>query len=157
MKFQVGKLAALATNMQEYLRVLNLSVNSAGSTDNQIAYQLDTISRKATTVKADIEELFMGIGQSGLSSYIKEWLNDTHNFITGLQQIPQEVWSVTGSFAKWSVLLYGVKTALTFLTNSMVSLRSDQSSQCSNNYCRNSCFNCGRNSGGQKRPGAWRL
>ena len=122
-KFQVGKLAALATNMQEFLRVLNLSVNSAGATDTQIAYQLDTISRKITTVKADLEELFMGVGQAGLSAYIKEWLNDAHNFITGLQQIPKEVWSATGSFAKWATVLYGVKTALTFLTNSMVSLR----------------------------------
>lgn len=122
-RFQVGKLAALATNMQEFLRVLNLSVNSAGMTDTQISYQLDNISRKATTVKADLEELVMGVGQAGLSSYLKEWLNDAHNFITGLQEIPKEVWSVAGSFTKWSIVLYSVKTALTFLTNTMVSLR----------------------------------
>lgn len=122
-KFQVGKLAALAMDMKEFIRVLNLSVNSAGMTNKQIEYQLDTISRKATTVKADLEELIFGVGQAGLSSYLKEWLNDAHNFITGLQQIPKEVWSVSGSFVKWSVTLYTVKSILTFLTDTMVTLR----------------------------------
>ncbi|MCM0758511.1 phage tail tape measure protein [Sporomusa sphaeroides DSM 2875] len=122
-KFQVGKLAALSMDMKEFIRVLNLSINSAGATDRQIEYQLDTISRKATTVKADIEELVMGVGQAGLSAYLKEWLNDVHHFITGLQQVPKEVWSVAGSFAKWATTLFLVKSALTFLTDTMITLR----------------------------------
>lgn len=121
-KYQVSRLAGLMSDPNEYIRLLGVSINSAGFTDQQIVYQMDTIIRKAEQLKVSLQSLVMTGGQSGAASYIKTWLDDATNFVKGLQQIPTQVYSVVGSMVKWTIILYGVKTAITFLEGSMVSL-----------------------------------
>lgn len=121
-KFQVSKFAALMGDPNEYIRLLGVSINSSGMTDKQIVYQLDTITRKAERLKVSLESLVMTGGQAGGIAYIKSWLDDINNLIKGLQQVPTEVYSIVGSMVKWSIILYAVKSGLTFLSGSMVSL-----------------------------------
>lgn len=122
-KYQVSRLASLIGNPAEYLRALSLSVNSAGFADQQIAMQMDTISRKAATIKADMQELIMTGGQSGLSSYLKGWLQDVHSFLSGLQQVPKEAYEIAGSMTKWAIVAYSVQKALAFIGETMTLLR----------------------------------
>jgi TP901 family phage tail tape measure protein len=121
-KFQVNKVSALLGDPNEYIRLLGQSINSAGFTQKQLVLQLDTIKRKAETVKTSLEQLVMTGGQAGASAYIKSWLDDINQFLKGLNEIPQGVYSTIGTFTKWATVIYAVKTALTFIETNLLTL-----------------------------------
>ena len=77
-KWQSSKTIALLNNYNELKRTIELTKNAAGFTDKQLALQMDTISRKVETLKANIAKLFMSNGNNGLVNDIK-WILDLLN------------------------------------------------------------------------------
>lgn len=77
-KWQSSKTIALLNNYNELKRTIELTKDAAGFTDKQLALQMDTISRKVETLKANIAKLFMSNGNNGLVNDIK-WILDLLN------------------------------------------------------------------------------
>ena len=77
-KWQSSKVIALLKNYNELKRTIELTKDAAGFTDKQLALQMDTISRKVETLKANIAKLFMSNGNNGLVNDIK-WILDLLN------------------------------------------------------------------------------
>lgn len=112
-KFQANKIAAALGDPNEYLRVLGNSINSSGFTDKQLAIQMDTIQRKAQTLKASFEELLtVGGGHSGFSDSIKGILDTLNQILKGLNNINPVVFSTIGYISKSVVILYTLRIGL---------------------------------------------
>lgn len=80
-KYQVSKVSALLGNYKELKRTMDLVQDSAGFTNEQLEKQMDTVSRKAETLKANIARIFMANGNNGLLNDLK-WILDILNNIT---------------------------------------------------------------------------
>ena len=83
-KWQSSKTIALLNNYKELKRTIELTKNSAGFTDQQLALQMDTVARKVETLKANIAKLFMSNGNNGLLNDLKWVLNILNNLVKGL-------------------------------------------------------------------------
>lgn len=124
-KFQITKLAALIGDPNEYLRVLGNSINSSGFTGKQIAIQMDTIQRKAQTLKASFEELLTtGGSNSGFTNSLKSILDTLNQIIKGLNNVNPLVWNTVGGITKLALAFVALRTAVNFATASYALLRS---------------------------------
>jgi hypothetical protein len=120
LKFQVTKLSSLLGDPNEYLRLVGESINSAGFTDKQLAVQMDTIQRKAATLKASLEELVtVGGNSGGLTSGIKGLLDNINQLLKGLNSINPAVYSAMGTTAKWAFGLFALKSAIGFVSDTI--------------------------------------
>jgi TP901 family phage tail tape measure protein len=123
-KFQVSKLSALLGDPQEYIRLMGVAVNSSGFTNKQLEIQLNTISRKFTTLKTQFEELITIGGQnSGLTSGIKDLLDVINQVIKGFNNLDPSVSAIAGSTTKWLIGLMALKSSVGFLINTYAILR----------------------------------
>lgn len=83
-KWQSSKTIALLNNYNELKRTIEMTKDSAGFTDQQLALQMDTVARKVETLKANIAKLFMSNGNNGLLNDLKWVLNILNNLVKGL-------------------------------------------------------------------------
>lgn len=83
-KWQSSKTIALLNNYNELKRTIELTKDSAGFTNQQLALQMDTVARKVETLKANIAKLFMSNGNNGLLNDLKWVLNILNNLFKGL-------------------------------------------------------------------------
>ena len=74
-KFQVSKVSAILHNYEEIQRALGVARNSAGFTNKQLEFQMDTMYRKIETLKANIASVFQQAGSDGLVNDMKWILN----------------------------------------------------------------------------------
>jgi TP901 family phage tail tape measure protein len=74
-KFQISKVDAILKNYGEIQRALGVARNSAGFTNKQLEYQMDTMYRKIETLKANIASIFQQAGSDGLVNDMKWILN----------------------------------------------------------------------------------
>ena len=123
-KFQVTKLSSLLGDPNEYLRVLGNSINSSGFTDKQLAIQMDTIQRKAQTLKASFEELLVtGGNESGFRNTLKNILDTLNQILKGLNNINPLVWDTIGNITKFALAFVTLRTAINFATSSYTLLK----------------------------------
>lgn len=115
-KFQSSKMAAMLGSYGDFVKNYTLAITASGMTDKQVAYQLDTIAKKIEQVRSAFDGLVAGMGSSGLTQYIKSWLDSTRAFIHGLQGISPEVYQTVGTMGKFAVEIYLVSTAVNFLS-----------------------------------------
>lgn len=80
-KQQYSRVMAILGNPKELERTLNLANNSSGFTNKQLELQLDTVSRKFETLKANVTQLFVNSGADGLANDLK-WILDCLNRLT---------------------------------------------------------------------------
>lgn len=85
-KFQVSKVAALLGNYKELQRTLSSAGTSSGFTNKQLEMQMDTVSRKAQTLKSNISQLFQQSGSNGLVNDLKWALNILNNMTEGMKK-----------------------------------------------------------------------
>lgn len=107
-KFQVSKIAAILGNYKELVRTSKLAHDSSGFTDKQLDLQMNTVSRKFATLKANIDKLFVASGSDGLANDLK-WLLDVANRLaTALQSSETHFykWAKYGTavFIAWKAL-----------------------------------------------------
>lgn len=74
-KFQVSKVSAILKDYEEIQRALGVARNSAGFTNKQLEFQMDTMYRKIETLKANIASIFQQAGSDGLVNDMKWILN----------------------------------------------------------------------------------
>jgi TP901 family phage tail tape measure protein len=123
-KFQVTKLSALLGDPNEYLRVLGNSINSSGFTDKQLDIQMDTIKRKAETLKASFEELLTtGGNESGFKNSLKSILDTLNTILKGLNNMNPLVWDAVGGITKLAAAFVVLRTAVNFASASYGLLR----------------------------------
>ncbi|MDF2788012.1 MAG: putative phage tail tape measure protein, partial [Neobacillus sp.] len=123
-KFQVTKMAALLGDPNEYLKALGNSINSSGFTDKQLAIQMDTIQRKAQTLKASFEELLTtGGGNSGFKDSLKSIIDTLNQILKGLNNMSPAVWEGIGAVTKFAAGFAILRTAVSFATTSYAMLR----------------------------------
>ena len=91
-KLQWSKVGATLGDYKEFIRTWGQAVNSMGFTDKQVGMQLDTISRRIGTLKADLMSMNVSAGRNGLATVIKETITFVDRFVVGLKQIP--AWSI---------------------------------------------------------------
>lgn len=122
-KFQWGRAAAMFGDYADFIKTYNLSINSSGFSEGQVAAQMDTINRKIQQVKASMDGLLVNAGNSGLTQGIKSMLDSINNFLKGLQQIPAWVYKAIGVTAEMGAGLFLVSKTLTFLNTGLIGLR----------------------------------
>ena len=91
-RMQWSKAGATLGDYKEFIRTWGQAVNSMGFTDKQVGMQLDTISRRIGTLKADLMSINVSAGKNGLATVIKETITFVDRFVVGLKQIP--AWSI---------------------------------------------------------------
>ncbi|WP_199883652.1 phage tail tape measure protein [Anaerosinus massiliensis] len=124
-KFQVTKMAALLGDPNEYLKVLGDSINSSGFTDKQLEIQMDTIKRKAETLKASFEELLVtGGNDSGFKNTLKSILDTLNQMLKGLNNMNPAVWEAIGGVTKFAIAFVTLRSAVNFCITSYAYLRS---------------------------------
>ncbi|WP_333593666.1 hypothetical protein [Anaerospora hongkongensis] len=123
MKFQVTKLSALLGDPNEYIRLLGLSINSAGFTNKQLIVQMDTIQRKAETLKTSLEQLVVSEGNSGLTSTIKGFIDFLNQILKGLNSIDPTVTTALFNFSKLAVVIAAASTGISFAASAFRSFQ----------------------------------
>lgn len=106
-KYQVSKLTAILKDYKELVRmtaVLN-SKDVVGFTDKQIEIQLNTLSRKLEGLHANIQGLFMDIGNNGGLDTLKSIVEYIDNIVTGVRELDS-------SWATWTKDIILAVTAL---------------------------------------------
>ena len=106
-KYQVSKLTAILKDYKELVRmtaVLN-SKDVVGFTDKQIEIQLNTLSRKLEGLHANIQGLFMDIGNNGGLDALKSVVEYIDNIVTGVRELDS-------SWATWTKDIILAVTAL---------------------------------------------
>lgn len=122
-KFQVTKMAALLGDPDEYLRVLGKSINSTGFTDKQLAIQMDTIARKAETLRTSFEQLANSMGnQSGFAKFVKDMIDGLNQLLKGLNAISPATWDFIGSAGKIAVTLVVAKESVLLMGKAFAGL-----------------------------------
>ena len=91
-KFQWSKAGATLGDYKEFIRTWGQAVNSMGFTDKQVGMQLDTISRRIGTLKADLVSMNVSAGRNGLVTVLKGTITSVDRFVVGLKQIP--AWTI---------------------------------------------------------------
>lgn len=103
-KFQYSKVSAMLKNGDELLRMLREINNpdTVGFTGEQIQVQLDTLSRKVTTIKDDLQGMVFEIGGIDV---MKDFANSLDNVIVGISQLSKAFGGNTLSVAAFIVKL----------------------------------------------------
>ncbi|WP_378955673.1 phage tail tape measure protein [Pelosinus sp. sgz500959] len=122
-KFQWSKVAALFSSYSDFIKTYNLSINSVGFSDGQVAAQMDTVSRKVQQVKASMDGLLVNAGNSGLMTGIKGMLDGVNSFIKGLQMIPASVYQIIGVTSMMALGWVAMTRTLGFLNAGVIGLR----------------------------------
>lgn len=106
-KYQVSKLTAILKDYKELIRMTGIlnSENVTGFTDEQIKLQLDTLNRQVEALHANIQGLFMNIGENGGLDALKFITEKLNNILTGIRQID-------ASTVKWTSALVTALVAL---------------------------------------------
>lgn len=91
-KFQYNKLSALVGQFDEIVKNTAISINSQGKTMEMAAQQMDTISRKAGMLKATLIDMFSGVGDSGLRTTVKGFIDGLDQFLIGLNTVDPKVY-----------------------------------------------------------------
>ena len=91
-KMQWSKAGATLGDYKEFIRTWGQAVNSMGFTDKQVGMQLDTISRRIGTLKADLMSMNVSAGRNGLATVLKDTITLVDRFAVGLKQIPS--WTI---------------------------------------------------------------
>lgn len=116
-KYQVSKLTAILKDYKELVRmtaVLN-SKDVVGFTDKQIEIQLNTLSRKLEGLHANIQGLFMDIGNNGGLDALKSIVEYINNIVTGVRELDS-------SWATWTkdiILAIAALKGIPFLLNNI--------------------------------------
>ena len=92
LKMQWSKVGATLGDYKEFIRTWGQAVNSMGFTDKQVGMQLDTISRRLGTLKADLMSMNVSAGKNGVATVIKDTITIVDRFAVGLKQIP--AWTI---------------------------------------------------------------
>ena len=121
-KFQWSKVAGVLGSYEDFIKAYGMSINSAGFSNDQIAAQLDTISRKMQQLKATMTGIATGIGASGLSAYIKDMISRLNSFAQALQKTPAHVWRMVGGFIAVAGAIGACLTIVRLFTAGMKSL-----------------------------------
>jgi hypothetical protein len=106
----------------DFIKSYNLSINSGGMAETQVAAQLDTINRKIEQVKASMEGLLVNTGNSGLATGIKGMLDVINDFLKGLQKIPASAYQIAGVTAIAGTGFLVLSKTLSFLNAGLIGL-----------------------------------
>ena len=74
-KFQWSKVAALLNDYSDFVKAYTLSITSTNFAEGQVSDQVDTISRRLSTLKDVFVGIATGASQGGLSEFIKSILS----------------------------------------------------------------------------------
>jgi len=91
-KFQWAKFSSML-DYDELIKVYAIAVNSAGTTEKQIAMQMDTISRKVEQLKATMVGLTTNSGGT-LAKFIKDAIDNFSRFINILNNVSTTTYTV---------------------------------------------------------------
>lgn len=111
-KWQVSKITAIMTDYHEIIRMWEMSVNASGFANEQVGIQMETLSRKTQTLKAELDRVFNVTGNNGLATSLKGATESMTNFVIGVNGASEGLlW-----FLKWSAVagvgIYTLATAL---------------------------------------------
>ena len=112
LKFQWAKAAAMFSNYQEIIKNWGLAVNSMGFTDNQVKNQMDSISRRLQTLKADLTGMVTQAGNGGLTETIKNAISTIDRLIKYLNSIPASTYNIIGTFTRLVAEIYVINRAI---------------------------------------------
>jgi len=118
-KFQYSKTAAILGDYKEIIRVWQEAIDSAGFTNGQVETQLDTITRKLAQMKAEMESLVVGLGNSGLSQFIKEQIAGITEFLRGLGSINADTWKTIATTAEWGIAIFALLRIMQTMVTTM--------------------------------------
>ena len=121
-KFQWSKAAAMLSSYDEIVKNWGIAVNSMGFTDNQVRTQMDSISRRLQTLKADLVGLAEQGATGGLTAVIKDAIKTTDNLIKMLDRVPASVYGNIGTFVKWGLELFVLVKGFTTLKNKIIEM-----------------------------------
>lgn len=112
MKFQWSKAAAMFSNYQEIIKNWGLAVSSMGFTDEQVKNQMDSISRRLQTLKADLTGMVTQAGNGGLTETIKNAISTIDRLIKYLNSIPASTYNIIGTFTRLVAEIYVINRAI---------------------------------------------
>lgn len=110
------------SSYEEIVKNWGIAVNSMGFTDKQVATQMDSISRRLKTLKADLVGLAEQGANGGLTATIKDAITSLDHMIKFLDGIPAEVYGMAGSFTKLALQIYVVNKALSVAKTRVVAM-----------------------------------
>ena len=112
-RYQYSKVSAILKNYKELLRMQGLlnDGNTKGFTDQQVAVQMDTISRKFQKIKEDMTQSVAAIGQGGGLNEIKYLLNTIDNVIVGINKLNESFADGQNHVKKYIDVIMGLGTA----------------------------------------------
>ena len=118
-RYQYSKVSAILKNYKELLRMQGLlnDGNTKGFTDQQVAVQMDTISRKFQKIKEDLTQNIAMIGQGGGVNEIKYVLNTVDNVIVGINKLNESFADGENHIAKYIKVIMGLGAAYLALRN----------------------------------------
>ena len=122
-KFQWSKVASVLGSYKDFIHAYNLSISSANFSNKQIEAQLDTIDRRYQQLKATMTSVATGVGNSGLSKFIKDTLVNLNALVQAFQRIPSGVYEGIAAFAKWGTLLIGTVGTLRLLVKGIIDMQ----------------------------------
>jgi len=114
--FQWAKLAAVVGNYEEIIRTSALQLNAQGQTAAMAAQQLDTLARKAQTLKATMIDMWSGVGDNGLRESLKGIIDSLTQFIFGLKNTASTIVTVGGAYLGLSLIMKTVGGVYAMLT-----------------------------------------
>ena len=103
--FQWAKLAAVIGNYEEIVRTSALQFQAQGQTMAMAGQQLDTLARKASTLKAAMIDLFANAGNSGIRNDLKATIDSITQFILGLKSSGSTLLKIGGLYLGFGLLL----------------------------------------------------
>lgn len=110
------------SSYEEIIKNWGIAVNSMGFTDNQVKTQMDSISRRTKTLKADLVGLTEQGANGGLTATIKDAITSLDHMVRYLDSIPAGVYGAAGSFTKLALQIYIVNKALSIAKTRIVAL-----------------------------------
>lgn len=112
-RYQYSKVSAILKNYKELLRMQGLlnDGNTKGFSDQQVAVQMDTISRKFQKIKEDMTQSVAAIGQGGGLNEIKYLLNTIDNVIVGINKLNESFADGQNHIKKYIDVIMGLGTA----------------------------------------------
>jgi TP901 family phage tail tape measure protein len=111
-KWQWSKAASMLGDYKTFIQTWGEAVNSTGFSAEQVGMQLDTVSRRVSKLKADIEGMAVSTGNNGLAVWMKEQVTGIDNIIMGLRLLPKETYTVITGLGGLASALYIAKWAM---------------------------------------------
>lgn len=111
-KWQVSKITAIMTDYKEIVKMWENAVSSTGFTNEQVGIQMETLSRKSATLKAELDRVFNTVGNNGLADTLKGATTSMTNFVIGVNAASEGIFVML----KWSAIagvgIYTLATAM---------------------------------------------